>query len=491
VKKSTVVIRVYLVLLLLSLAVDVNLFSIKALGVESLPLNLITTMVGAVFPLVYFQDVWRFIRENKCLLGCLAVFLGCGAISALLSPFGMMVGLKWLFNYARFIGVSGLLFFLVWRDRDLGVFFLRALVVLALALALVSFVEVSHDGFCGFLADAFRNGERQVFNGWARTAATLPHPNTFGCFMAIGILVLLHLRERDTMPGGLFITCLVLLSLALGLSSSRNAVIALMLPTGLLVFNRRRFKMRVVTLLIPLLAIAIMTPAGPRLAKLIKANRSIGQTVLNPKPSQLVADDQPTGQATPEQTIKQATTGKTNPAASSAPPPPEPPVKKAPPKINMLELRIMLWQSALAIFREHPFFGIGPGGYNRALKDYAPAQLLEIEHEKIRHNYLNAHNGPLNILAEFGLAGAGCVLFLILFRLSRLIRGDGLLPPSAAHAALLAIALSFMPDAFFYNQFYMVLSLTLFLIFTQPGKSQCSGAPVLTKPRKPDCGLSA
>jgi O-antigen ligase len=446
-KKTALFIQSYLVLLLLSLAVDVKLLPIPALRVDSLPLNLLVTMAGAIFPLVFFQDCWRFIRENKLILATLFLFLCSGVVSAAASPFPMMAGLKWLFRYAQFIGTACLLLFLFSRDKTLCRFFLKAVIGVALLLGLISVIEVSLEGVSQVLAETFRSGERQVFNGWTRCAATLPHPNIFGCYMAIGILLLLHLSEHKKIHLGIFLPGLLLLSLALGLSSSRNAILTLLIPMGLLMCSRLHIKRKLLTLLISLLIFTVLTPAGPRLAQLVTTKNLPQKTaaIQRPEPTATGKD------AAQKRKLRRQ-------KQTQQPPPP-----------NTVKLRIMLGQSAVDMFQDHPLFGIGPGGYNQALKDYAPPALLAAERDKINHNYLNAHNGPLNILAEFGLVGTGCMLFLILVQLAKLVRKNGLWPPTPALAILLALALSFIPDAFFYNPFYMVLSLTLFLVFTQPG----------------------
>jgi len=139
---------------------------------------------------------------------------------------------------------------------------------------------------------------------------------------------------------------------------------------------------------------------------------------------------------------------------------------KPPPKYNSLDVRLMLWKSALSIFRDYPIFGIGPGGYNLALKNYAPAKLLKFEKWKIERNYLNAHNGLMNVLAEFGAAGIILGLLVISYLLILMVQNHGLFPPAISHTVLLGLFLSFIPDAFFYNRFYMILSITLFLLFT-------------------------
>jgi O-antigen ligase len=146
----------------------------------------------------------------------------------------------------------------------------------------------------------------------------------------------------------------------------------------------------------------------------------------------------------------------------------------------------MLWQSALGMFRDYPLVGIGPGGYNIALKDYASEPLLAVEKRKIDKRYLHAHNGFLNILAEFGVLGMAAALAFALYLAVSFIRHYGLFPPSPVHALMVGVVLSFIPDVFFHNLFYMVTVLTLLFLFTFPG-NVLSGPAGPVPSDKPAC----
>ncbi len=138
---------------------------------------------------------------------------------------------------------------------------------------------------------------------------------------------------------------------------------------------------------------------------------------------------------------------------------------KTPVAYNTAATRLMLWESAIRMFKDHPVFGIGPGGYNRALKEYASPSLLAVEKPKIDREYLNAHNGLFNLLAEFGIAGTILAILIFLLLLRKIIQRYGPVSSSPVYAIVLGIVLSFCPDAFFYSRFYMVLSLSLLFFF--------------------------
>jgi len=88
------------------------------------------------------------------------------------------------------------------------------------------------------------------------------------------------------------------------------------------------------------------------------------------------------------------------------------------------DTRIMLWQSASEMWRDHLLLGIGPGQYDDVFPQYRPALLQ-------RRQPLYAHNEYLNTLADYGVVGALLVLLAIVaaelgFRYSWLkFRRDG------------------------------------------------------------------
>ena len=67
--------------------------------------------------------------------------------------------------------------------------------------------------------------------------------------------------------------------------------------------------------------------------------------------------------------------------------------------------RIYMWRSGFAMWREHPWLGVGPGGVKREYRNYALAEAL-----MKRTGHL--HNSALQILVETGVAGLLAWLWL-------------------------------------------------------------------------------
>lgn len=428
-------VRAYVILLLLSLAVDVKLFSLAALTIQTVPLCLFVLFAGAPLPLLYFEDFRRFAGERKRLLAITALFLVSGVLSAFLSPFSVLYGLKWLAQYGIFMAMSFFLLFLFSLERGLGLFFLRILAVLAVLLAILSFFEAVDKDLYRFLSGAFRDGEMQVIDGRYRVGATLTNPNIFGCFMSLGIFLLWFQKESFGMKTTFFYVAAAFLCAALALSGSRNGTLVLFVPLGFLLFNRKTAKTALVVLFCAALALVLLTP--------FLRFADLGEQPL---------------------------TGTVAAPAGLA--------------YNKVTSRVMIWKSALAMFRDHPLFGIGPGGVNEALRDYAPADLLAMDSGKIEKGYLNAHNGFLNILAEFGAAGTALALLFVFCLFMPLARRYGFFPFGPVQALLLGLVLSFGPDAFFYSRFYMVMTVTVFLIFAFPGEAL--GDPAAAQAEDPE-----
>ncbi len=83
---------------------------------------------------------------------------------------------------------------------------------------------------------------------------------------------------------------------------------------------------------------------------------------------------------------------------------------------NPHQMRWILWDAALNMFRDHPLFGVGPGGYHRLFSTYHIG-LLEGESQ-----WGSAHNLYLHQLAERGLLGATALLALCATLLARAVR---------------------------------------------------------------------
>jgi putative inorganic carbon (HCO3(-)) transporter len=60
--------------------------------------------------------------------------------------------------------------------------------------------------------------------------------------------------------------------------------------------------------------------------------------------------------------------------------------------------RLYMWKSGLAMWREHPWLGVGPGGVKRSYPQYALP-------EAVRKSTSHIHSSPLQILVERGVVG--------------------------------------------------------------------------------------
>jgi len=75
------------------------------------------------------------------------------------------------------------------------------------------------------------------------------------------------------------------------------------------------------------------------------------------------------------------------------------------PRVFGDQQRIITWKIAARVFGEHPFFGVGPEGFQRAFTAYRPP---EFGHEVAA----NAHNDILHAGATLGIVGLAAYLFL-------------------------------------------------------------------------------
>ncbi len=83
---------------------------------------------------------------------------------------------------------------------------------------------------------------------------------------------------------------------------------------------------------------------------------------------------------------------------------------------NPHQARWALWDAALRMFRDHPLFGVGPGGYHRLFSTYHPGPLDG------ESGWGSAHNLYLHQLAERGALGAAALLYLCGTLFTRAVR---------------------------------------------------------------------
>lgn len=77
------------------------------------------------------------------------------------------------------------------------------------------------------------------------------------------------------------------------------------------------------------------------------------------------------------------------------------------------DFRISIWQDALNIFDQHPFFGIGIGNYSNYVSVHNPDQFW-ISDNRITY-FSHPESGYLKILTEFGIVGFILVITFMLF----------------------------------------------------------------------------
>jgi O-antigen ligase len=66
-------------------------------------------------------------------------------------------------------------------------------------------------------------------------------------------------------------------------------------------------------------------------------------------------------------------------------------------RLNM-DVRFVLWDTAVRMWRDHPWFGVGPGHYDHRYRAYRPSSV------QLQPDY--AHNDYLNLLADWGMVGS-------------------------------------------------------------------------------------
>lgn len=282
--------------------------------------------------------------------------------------------------------------------------FYAILFFLSAALSLVAIPETYYKGLGDILAQLFRQGTSVHINGQLRPGATMGHANVFACFNAAAIFLGTYLYIRRLIDKRLYWVAMVLITIALSLGSSRNAYLAFLV--GLLVLAAGR-EHRVLAGKILIVFCTMYLLFSPSLLRF----------------------------------------GEVGDKSSIA--------------------RTQLWEAALAMTMDYPVLGVGPGCYNRTVHKYASVKLEEYEGSNINKMALNAHNGILNILAEFGIAGASVLgLLLVLYfkkfsAMYRAIRGSALV------AAACGLLLPFLLDAFFYSYFYMLIAGSVLLLLVQ------------------------
>jgi O-antigen ligase len=213
----------------------------------------------------------------------------------------------------------------------------------ALTLLGLAQKQVETSGVAVVATDAFRS---------LRAYGSFPHPNIFGGYLAIGIVLKgwkgrKGLKSMKSWEGWLQITMIVLFTSTLILTFSRGAWLALTI--GLVVFLGQAFydKKLVPHRAIPLLSVGLITIL-----------LSIGM-------------------------LHSHVLARFNPALRV--------------EAISLEERASQYQTFGSVFKIDPLFGVGPGAYVFALQSLSKGQPV--------WSYQPIHNTPLLLLAEFGIIG--------------------------------------------------------------------------------------
>lgn len=80
---------------------------------------------------------------------------------------------------------------------------------------------------------------------------------------------------------------------------------------------------------------------------------------------------------------------------------------------DAFDFRVSIWQDAINIFNQHPFFGIGIGNYSNYVTVHNPDQFW-ISDNRITY-FTHPESGYLKFLTEFGIIGFILVITFILF----------------------------------------------------------------------------
>lgn len=94
--------------------------------------------------------------------------------------------------------------------------------------------------------------------------------------------------------------------------------------------------------------------------------------------------------------------------------------------------RFYMWRSGMAMWREHPWLGLGPGGVKR---DYARFALPEAVKKRTGH----VHNTPLQIMVERGAIGLAAWLVLWIAFYAQAVRVLRRTPPEDARTRALVL----------------------------------------------------
>lgn len=454
--RKIVLIKSLILLFILALTVE---FEILSLNFGNFSQRVTTSelmiMAISILPLCFFKDFIEFIKEHRLILILLLLFLLAGAVSTLFSPLPKIYTLKWLIRYFLVIASSFILFFLFSLFPETPTFFFKTTAVVAIGLAIISIAEASDEDLFIWLSHVFRHGEYETVSNKLRASATFLHPNIFACFLSITVLIFVYLKQNKIIGYTSFLASIAILTLSIALSSSRNAIMILVAALCVLSLNKIYIKISVLTAMFLAINIVVLSPYiqkdTVKTSNATHTARSAEKVVLKTPNTQ-----------EPSRSADKVTYNRV--------------LKILDMKEASNSIRLILWQGSFRIFLDHPIAGIGAGGCYKMLKQYVAQSLPALEREKLNKEYLHAHNGILQLLAEFGILGTSIASLLFLAILAQIAKVSGLYPPSHVHAITVAFFLSFVPDAFVHSYCYMILFISILLVFTI--KTTLNGMPL-------------
>ncbi len=411
--KKNIIIAIIVVFFLL-LSAETNLLSFKIGNFsQNFSSSELAMLFFIIFSLFFIQNenLKIFYNNYKIFIIFTVIFLLSGLFSAIFSPADKIYAIKNYIRYFLFILTSFLFVYLIFINPKLKDYFYFIIFYLSIFLSLIAILEVYNSDIAEFLSNTFRDGQAVYINNKIRPAAILTHSNIFSCFMGISVITGLKLYFEKKLSKLFFFSGITFILTGLSFGNSRNAFFSFLISVLLLLFNKNYFKTIILVLIIFILTFFIYTPSTERMIKL--------NAELKTKTSS----------------------------------------------------RILLWKSFLNMFVKYPVLGVGPGCFNKLLIYSSPEKLMELENFNIKNQALNAHNGFLNILAEFGIIG---IIILLLFAIYYFIAFFKLYPLktlSINHSLLLVVLLPFLPDAFFYSYFYMIIFFIVLLTLIQKNSS--------------------
>ena len=428
----------------------------------------VAILILLTMPFLKTGSFFEFLKRNRTTVIFACLFIASAAASVWFSDLPKSYTIKWLVRYMVVIGACLTLFFLFFDHEESGWVFLKTIAVIAVFSAAVAILEANSESLNLWLSSIFRQGELARVGPKIRPGATLGHPNILGCFLSATVYVFFYLRQRRIIGLRSFLPALALLCIGVALSGSRNALLSYFIPAFLFFGNKNYRKNIAVFIVFSVVCILAFSPSVSRITNTLKLEKDHSATRPS-KPREndnetrtfkFQENDSATRPSKPKENDNETRTFKFQENGSATRP--------SKPKENDNETRtfkfqengsatrLMIWKSALEMFLERPILGTGPGGCNKKMKDYAPRRLLALERHKIEKEYLNAHNGPLNLLAEFGIAGTSFFLLFVISIIRRIFEKSGVLPVGPVHAIIFSLGMSFFPDAFFYDYFYMI-----------------------------------